>query len=323
MSGRAYFALSFLVVLFSCESVFSQCCSTGSPVGASVYVGVLNENSLRAIAYYRHNYSDTYFEGTSKTSENNQLESSNYNFSGISLAYGISKRITLETDFGYFFNKTQVFKTIDYTEKGFGLSTGGLTLKYGALVKPAKKFELTLGAGFRYPFNRDPQMIDNVQLSRDVQPSTNAFAVSGMFFISKGFPEAKMRLFSINRFDHNFADKLDYKYGDVLVNSVFVSRLIAKNFLVLLQLRSEYRWKDEDTDVKRANSGNLLMIVSPQLNYAVASKWNLSLMTDIPVFKNYNGKQLTPAYSVAVGLTRDFDLGKAKAKGLTETFNQP
>ena len=66
------------------------------------------------------------------------------------------------------------------------------------------------------------------------------------------------------------------------------------------------------------------MIVSPQLNYAIASKWNLSLMTDIPVFKNYNGKQLTPAYSVAIGLTRDFDLGKAsKAKSLTETFNQP
>ncbi|MFZ4465055.1 MAG: hypothetical protein ACOYN5_14500 [Bacteroidales bacterium] len=324
MSDRAIIALSALIVLFSFKSVFSQCCSTGSPVGASVYVGVLNKNSLRAIAYYRHNFSNTYFEGTSKTTTNNQLESSNYNFSGISLAYGMTKRLTVETDFGYFFNKTQVFKTIDYTEKGSGLSTGGVILKYGALVRPAKQFELTLGAGFRYPFSRDPQMIDNVQLSRDVQPSTNAFAVSGMFFISKGFPQAKMRLFSINRFDHNFADKLDYKYGDILVNSVFVSRLIAKNFLALLQLRSEYRWKDEDTGVKRANSGNLLMILSPQLNYAVASKWNISLMTDIPVFKNYNGKQLTPAYSVAIGLTRDFDLGAAsKAKRLTESFSKP
>ena len=310
--------LLFLGFLVSAGTIYSQCCSTGSPVGASVYVGVLNKNSLRFIAYYRHNYSDTYYQGKSKTTENLALNSSNYNFSGIAFGYGISKRLTLETDLGYFFNKTQEFKNVDYAETGYGLSTGGVTVKYGAMVKPAKQFELTVGAGFRYPFSSDPQVVDGVQLSRDVQPSTNAFAVSGMLFLNKGFPSLKMRLFSINRFDHNYEDKLNYKYGDMLMNSVFVSKQIVKSFIGILQLRSEYRWEDADDEVKRPNTGNLLLILSPQLNYSLAKKWNLSLLCDIPVFKNYNGKQLTPSYSVALGLTRDFNLDR---KPIMKVFN--
>ncbi len=307
--SRLFFSLIFFSFAFTIQS-FSQCCSTGSPVGASVYVGVLNKNSLRTIAYYRHNSSNTYYEGTSINDENDQLESSNYNFMGFAFGYGITKRLTAETDLGYFFNKTQIFKSIDYAEKGYGLSTGGVTLKYGALVKPAKQFELTLGAGFRYPLSSDPQMVDGVQLSRDVQPSTNAFAVSGMIFLNKGFPDIKMRLFSINRYDHNFEDKLNYKYGDMLMNSIFVSKLIAKRLMGILQVRSEVRWHDQDNKETRSNSGNFLLIASPQLSYSIAGKWNMSLLYDIPIYKNYNGKQLTPSYSVALGLTRDFNLAK-------------
>lgn len=317
MSIKNLFFLFILVSIISAQSAYSQCCSTGSPVGASVYVGVLNENSLRLIAYYRHNYSDTYYEGTLITDENIPLNSSNYNFSGLAIGYGISKRLTIETDLGYFFNKTQDFKIIDYSEKGYGLSTGGLTFKYGAFVEPAKQFELTFGAGVRFPLSPDPLVVDGVQLSRDVQPSTNAFAVSGMLFLSKGLPSAKMRLFSINRYDHNFEDKLGYKYSDILINSVFVSRQIVKYFLGIVQLRSEYKWHDTDKGEIRPNTGNFLLILSPQLNYAIAGKWNVSVLTDIPVYKNYKGKQLTPKYSFAVGLTRDFNLAK-KPKAMND-----
>lgn len=321
MFSKTLFLLSVLAVLGSFGRAFSQCCSTGSPAGASVYVGVLNKSSLRSIVYFRHHYSDTYFQGTSKATEGLQLKSSHYNFIGLALGYGLSNRLTLEADLGYFINKTQVFKIIDDSEKGFGLSSGGITLKYGALVRPASMFELTLGAGFRFPFSRIPQRINYVQLSRDVQPSTNAFAVSAMLYLSKGFPGARMRIFSINRFDHNFEDKQQYQYGDILANSVFVSRFLVKNLTGILQLRTELRWKDNDKGVARANSGNFLVLLSPQLNYALASKWNLSLMTDIPVFKNYNGKQLTPSYSVAVGLTRDFLPGSGtRSRRLTESF---
>lgn len=302
------FVFLFLIAFIYSETTRAQCCSTGSPVGASVYVGVLGKNSLRVITYYRHNFSDSYFEGTKKSTENNQLKSSDFNFIGFALAYGITKRLTIEADMGYFINKTQVFNYIDFQEKGFGLSNGGVTVKYGAFVLPSKQLEITLGAGFRYPFTTKPQQKEGVQLSRDVQPSTNAFCLSGLFFVSKGFPSVTMKLFTINRFDHNFEDPLHYKYGDVLLNSVFVSKQIVKYFLGIVQVRSECRWKDEDTGDPRVNTGNYILIVSPQLSYSIAGKWNVSVLFDFPVYKDYIGKQLTPKYSFAISLTRDFNL---------------
>jgi hypothetical protein len=309
MIRRSFLFLLLICLLISAES-FAQCCSTGSPVGASVYIGILPKNTLRFIAYYRRNYSDTYYRGDSKETENNQLKSSNYNFVGTLLGYGITKKLTLEADFGYFINKTQIFNTIDFQEKGYGLANGGITLKYGAFVKPVQQIELTVGAGVRYPFSRTPQEKDEVQLSRDVQPSTNAFALSGMLFFSKGFPGITMRVFTMNRFDHNFADSSAYKYGDMLLNSVFATKKIVKNFLGILQVRSEYRWHDQDDRVNRENTGNWLVILSPQLCYSIAGKWNISILIDVPVYKNYNGKQLTPNHSAAISLTRDFNLGK-------------
>lgn len=301
----------FLLLFLYAGTSFPQCCSTGSPVGASVYIGVLGKNSLRLIAYYRYNFSDIYYQGTSKTKENNQLSNSSYNFAGFTVGYGITRRLTLETDLGYFINKTQVFNTINYKETGFGLANGGVTLKYGAFVKPARQIEFTVGAGFRYPFSGKPEEIDGVQLSRDVQPSTNACALSGLLFFNKGFPAITLKVFSINRYDHNFEDPLHYKYGDVLMNSVFVSKQIVKNLLGIVQVRGEYRQPDEDTHDVRVNTGNYLLLVVPQVSYSIAGKWNLSVLCDIPVYKNYTGKQLTPTYSIAVSLTRDISLSKS------------
>jgi len=313
----------FIVSLVTANNSYSQCCSTGSPVGASVYVGVLSRNTLRVVGYYRYNYSDTYFQGSQKTDENTALKYASYNFSGIGFGYGITKRLTLEADFGYFFNKTQQFNDIiseaDSVNhgmvKGYGLSNGGLTVKYGAYVKPASQLEITLGAGFRYPFSTNPQMVDGVQLNRDVQPSTNAFGASGMFFFNKGFPSITLRLFSINRYDYNFEGKDGYKYGNILLNSVFVSKKIIKYFFGILQVRSEWKTNDYDyeKDEKVVNSGFWLWTLSPTLSYSITGKWNLTALCDIPLYKSYNGKQMTPKYSFALSLSRDFNLGR-KAK---------
>jgi hypothetical protein len=321
MSTRGFYFLVFLVLLISLnspETTFSQCCSTGSPVGASVYVGVLNRNSLRVAAYYRYNYSDTYYHNSGKSNENKALKYAMYNFSGIGFGYGITKRLTIEADFGYFFNKTQQFNDIISQEdsvnhgkvKGYGLTNGGVTVKYGAYVNPVKQVEITFGAGFRYPFTTQPQVVDGVQLNRDVQPSTNAFAASGMLFLNKGFPAITLRLFSVNRYDYNFEGNDGYKYGNILLNSVFVSKKIVKYFFGILQLRSEWKTNDQDNGEKVVNSGFVLLTLSPTLSYSIAGQWNLTMLCDIPLYKNYYGTQMTPKYSFAISLSKDFNFSR-------------
>jgi len=311
MSGfGTKFFTTLLIVFLLLESRFilAQCCSTGSPVGASIYVGVLSKQSLRVNLFYRYSYSDAYFQGSEKTEENTILNYSKYNFTGLSVAYGITKRLTAEVDFGYFIDKTQDFKYVDYQEKGYGLSNGGVTFKYAAYVKPAREIEFTFGAGFRYPFTFEPLEVDGVRLSRDVQPSTNAFGINGLVFFNKGFSDISLRLFTINRVEYNFEDHYSYQYGVALFNSIFVSKRIIPRFFGILQVRSEFRGKDFDQGEVRENSGNYLLILSPQLSYSIVGKWNVTLVFDMPVYKNYDGKQLTPKYSIALGLSRDIDL---------------
>lgn len=320
MSMNRAGALLFLAFLFSFQPSFSQCCSTGSPVGATIYVGVLAKNNIRAVVYYRNSYSNTYYKGDSKTDDNLPLNFSYYNFMGLALSYGITKRLTVETDLGYFFNKTQEHSMYDFTETGYGLSTGGVALKYALFIKPSRQIELTAGAGFRYPFTTKPQEKDGVQLSRDVQPSTNAFAINAMLFFNKGWPSVGIRLFTLNRFEYNFADKLNYQYGSMLLNSVFFSKKIVKYFFGLLQVRGEWRSHDNDAGEVRPNTGNYLLILSPQLSYSIAGKWNISALYDIPLYKYYNGKQLTPSYSFAISISRDFDLNRKKPKVDIETL---
>lgn len=313
MSGsvsKLILSVSVLLFLFDSYSIHAQCCSTGSPVGASIYVGVLKKQSLRINLFYRHSYSDSYFSGNEKTNEGTILNYSRYNYTGLSLAYGLTRRLTAEADFGYFIDKTQDFKYIDYQEKGYGFSNGGLTLKYAALARPAKEIELTFGAGFRYPFTLEPLEVDGVRLSRDVQPSTNAFGLTGLFFFNKGFSDITLRLFTINRVEYNFEDQYGYQYGIALLNSIFISKRIIPRFFGILQLRSELRGHDYEDGETRQNSGNYLLVLSPQLSYSIAGKWHLTLVLDYPVYKDYQGKQLTPKYSVAIGLSRDIDISR-------------
>jgi hypothetical protein len=305
----------FLFLLFSgIRDGFAQCCSTGSPVGASVYVGVMGRNSLRVVAYYRHSFSDTYYSSTSIHWSNTALESANYNFAGIMLGYGITKRLTAELDFGYFFNKTQVYKNIDFTEKGYGFSNGGVMFKYAFLVKPIQQIEVTGGLGFKYPFTTNPQEVDGVQLNRDVQASTNAFSGSAFFFFNKGFPEITLRLFTMNRYDYNFEDKNHYKYGNILLNSIFVSKKLFKYCFGILQVRSEFKTHDHDTGEEVVNTGYWILTASPTLSYSVAGKWNITAVYDIPFYKDYNGLQLTPKYAFAISLSHDFNFGPKPVK---------
>lgn len=317
MYKSARVLLLALILLLSSQIIDAQCCSTGSPVGASVYVGVLGKNYLRLITFYRHSNSDKYFESDSR-SNNNPLQSANYNFAGITLGYGLTRRLTAEIDFGYFLNKTQVYLNNNVfhgmKQTGFGLSNGGFNLKYGLFIKPLKQIELTAGAGFRYPFTTNPQMVDFVQLNRDIQPSTNAFSINGMLFFSLGFPAITLRLFTINRYDYNFADKVNYKYGNILLNSIFVSKKVVKYFFAIIQLRNEFKTRDTYKGNDQVNTGYDILSVSPQLSYSIAGKWNITLVCDLPLYKFYKDRQLTPAYAYALSFTRDFNLGHKAPK---------
>jgi hypothetical protein len=295
-------------------------------VGGTTNIGIMDKKAFRVISLYRHSYSEGYYKG-SKKSDFNFVKNATYNYTGLVLAYGLFNKLTIETELGYYINKSQTYNIEPaFTNTGFGFNNAYASLKYNLISKTEKPFEWTIGAGAKIPFTKKYQIVDNSELPKDVQPSTHAFGTVTQSFLYKGFPKKKIKIFLINRFETNSLDNKNFKFGNSLMSSFFFTKQIGKsNFTAILQARHEYRTKDINnvnnagcagcfaTGTYVNSSGGQLIFIAPQINYTIAQKWNLSLLADLPVYRNYNGTQLGNKFAFAVYLSRDFG-GKCVVK---------
>ena len=312
-----FFIIGFISLIFY-EASFSQCCSPGNPVGGTTNIGVLDKNTFRFISFYRYSYSDSYYSGDAQ-SNFSFVKNAGFNYLGVLVGYGMLNKLTIETELGYFLSRSQTYNiTPEFTNTGFGFNNAVLSLKCNLIAKTEKPFEWTIGAGAKIPFSKDFQIVDNSELPRDVQSSTHAFGIVAQSFLYKGFLQKKLRFFFINRYEYNFPDIKNYQYGKVLFSSFFIARKLAEsNWTAILQTRHEWRDYDyknaSDLNAKIKSSGGNLIFVSPQINYTIAKKWSLSLLADLPAYRNYNGTQLGNKFSFALYLSRDFG-GKCGVK---------
>ena len=119
---------SFLLICAVGSASWAQCCSPGNPVGGTTNVGTVDARTFRVLAFLRHSYSDTYYEGSRKAEL--QGTTAGYYYLGSVLAYGITPRLTAETEFGLFFDKRKQNEG-QAPEQTSGLANGVFSLKYG------------------------------------------------------------------------------------------------------------------------------------------------------------------------------------------------
>jgi hypothetical protein len=307
--------LLFIFVLLAGVDLFAQCCSPGNPVGGTVNVGILQKNMLRAISFYRYSYSDSYFDG-SNPSDFSFLKHSSYHFAGSSIAFGITDRLNIEQETGYFIRKQQDYNLEPaFSLHGYGFSNGITSLRLNLIKSTAKDIELTIGAGVKYPFSKQMLKINNVEMPRDLQPSTGAFGSVANLFLYKKF-KSGLRAFLIQRYEYNGTNLRDYQTGQMLISSLFISKSLDNRWAGILQARHEFRARDIRKDKEISSSGGHLVFLSPQINYSI-KQWNISTLVDFPVFRKYNGVQFATNMAFALNLTRDIKLEK-KAKEAVE-----
>ena len=309
--------LFILIVSFSGEA-YSQCCSAGSPVGASSYVGILNKNALVASFTYRYSYLDKYYQGSKPDNGGHSLINTFYNYTDLTLSYGLFKKLTTEVDVGYYIDKVQTLNPIpkfdipETQKKGSGFSATSVSLKYNLFKTDSSKIEITVASGIKIPFSFQPQYDENnTQLPHEIQPSTGALGVIEQLFLSKGFGK-KLKLISFNRFEWNGKTPYNYQFGSFLMNSIFLTDKINSFFSGIIEVRSDFKTPDYnfDDNAKQVNTGSHLIVVSPKLSFTIAHKWHITGLVDIPVYKNYKGTQISSKYSMAINLARDFKTKK-------------
>ncbi len=300
-----YIQFLFFVFLFSGEHAFSQCCSAGSPIGVGTYAGLVAKNNLRVNTFSRYTFSRDYYEGTEKLPNPILVDKSEFLFQGVMLSYGIIKRTAIDAEFGYFYKKSQKYINGASLESN-GLSNGVVMLKYGILHSDSARMDISLGAGIKYPFAREPMYVNHVKLPIDIQPSTNAVGYAAQLFMKKVMTPFKSSFYLVSRYEYNEPNQDEYRYGQRLRTSLIYEYSFTRKFVAMMQARFEYSGKDINKDKEFSHSGSKILFVSPLVLYSINCKWHLSLTGDIPVYKYYNGTQLGNKFSVAVNLTRDF-----------------
>jgi hypothetical protein len=309
-------ALFFLSFFIHPTSLIGQCCSMGSPTGTTSSFDLPESNSLRTTVFHKYNFLDTYYEDSKISSLPSPLKSANYNFTGINVAYGLSKRTSLELDAGYFINKTQhyVFNNNDYYIKSRGLSNAQLQIKHGFLIKPPKEFSITGGLGIKLPLSFNPYSYNGTRVPIDLQPSTIAFGAGSMISFIKGYPKRNIRLYFVHQFIYNFQNAENYKYGANITSNFVFRKEATKNSFLFMILKNEYRFKDISNGIQTVNTGGNILFGALQFTYTFKDIWIAGINAETPMSIHFEGRQLAPKLGIAISITRSFLLKSKKTQ---------
>ncbi|MFH0894659.1 MAG: transporter [Bacteroidota bacterium] len=301
------------------ELTFGQCCSAGNPAGGDGSNDGLNKNELRIFTSFKHSLSTDYFHLDSKE-EIPYIEKSYFDYSNLSLSYGLSQRFTLHSELGFFYNKTQELKINNQDEmiKSQGLGDLSFYMRYVALktVKPVS--QLVFSAGTRLPVGAFNEQIDGVTIPISLQPSSGALKLNASVFYSRKSPEKKFGWNSFALFE--WSQEIDkgfliYKYGHYLQLSVAGLYAITKDLNIITNAKVELRGKDtRELEQEVESSGGAVVFINPQVSYCLKKRWGIIAMADIPLYKYVNGYQLTNRFSFQFGVRKTLSLSKAKTE---------
>ncbi len=295
----------------------AQCLSSVNPVGGTENLLVLEKNTLRVIAFYKYSQGRQYYNG-SKSDDYDLIDRAFYSNLSLFAGYGLTSRLALETEQGYFINKTQVYNTDpEYRLRGYGLSNLLFSFRYSLFADHFKRVFITLAPGMKIPASRKPQTVDHVELPVEVQPTMGSYGMVLSSTLVKENSGRGLRFFLTNRTETHFANKNEYRLGTAVYTSAYLSKHIMASrvkgdWTAIIQLRHEFRTHDRISGKTKESSGGTLLFMVPQINHMVAEKWNFTALADIPVFQYFNGTQLGAGFGVTFSVSRTFNLSTQK-----------
>jgi hypothetical protein len=295
------------------KTISAQCCSAGNPFFYSEQAN-LGYKELQMAVGYKYSASDTYYKGSEKI-DINDIEKAWFNYLNLQLVYGLTQRLSIQTDLGYFINKSEEYFKEDWaTKTGYGLGDATLTLKYLAFKSFTHKYSIIPSLGMKFPIGVFDQEVDNVKLPITIQPSSGSFRYLLNLFVNKSFKNPKLNLGFYGSFE--YAQLIDsenfyYKYGNVYLFSVIGSYKVFDKINLGLEIRNENRAKaGRENEQVVESSGYSLVYTILHLSYSISHNWLLSVNSELPVNKYYNGIQLGNKFAVAASLSYKISFSK-------------
>ena len=263
---------------------------------------------------YLHSYSSVYYEGDSR-SDYKYIDYSYFDYSSLRLSYGITNRLKVRAEIGYFFSKAQTFDFgYDRSANGFGDLILGV--QYNVYQNKPLMIDIFPSFDFTIPVGRFDQMNGPVVLPIDIQPSSGSFKYNGGLLISKRFLSGKVAVFLSGNAEFSQrinTERTNYKYGNLYNVSAYGSYTFFRNFTAALQVRTMVRDRASDEDKQKINAtGGTYVFLTPQARYTFFKYWSVGFLFELPVYKYVNGKQLTNDYAFSFRFSRTINFNKKK-----------
>jgi hypothetical protein len=193
--------------------------------------------------------------------------------------------------------------------KGYGLGDLGLYAKFNVYSNPRLRLTISPTLGVKFPVGVFDQEVENVQLPISVQPSAGSYRYLANLFVSKGFGKVSLAEFASYEYSQLIeSENFYYRYGDQWIAALYFNYRPWKRLTIDLQERNEYRTKStRENDEIIESSGYDVVFFTPQVTYSFKHDWYLSTYGDIPLYKYYNGIQLSFGYAISMRVTKKID----------------
>ncbi|GAB4318300.1 MAG: hypothetical protein Kow00127_10280 [Bacteroidales bacterium] len=303
-----------LLLLAAAHTVsVAQCCSAGNPYFYSDQSAPAGKQLL-LFAGYKYSTSDDYYRNSEKYPIE-FIDKAFYNYLNLQIGYGLSDKVGLEADLGYFLNKTETYLLPDWDDnRGYGVGDMRLVVKWLAYKNFVKRYSVIPSFGVKLPVGVFDQEVNNVKLPITVQPSSGSFRYQANLFVTKGFRNPAWQLDFYGSFEYAQrirSKNFDYKYGNQFLFSVIGSRKIGKKLNTGIELRSENRGRAlRENEQVVESSGHHIVYVIPHISFRIAGEWAVMTNFELPVYRYYNGVQLANSFALSITLSNKINLSE-------------
>jgi hypothetical protein len=323
------YILFIVLGLFAFVESYSQgCCSggSGSPIAGGFSQGVLRAKQIEFAANYRYSSSNKFLVEDRDTVPLFDELSSKYQY--FRVGYGITKKLTMEISFGYFFDKRLVELKERKSEDIYTSGFGDLLIfpRYDVYYKSSasKKTEFTIGLGYKIPLgsNSDSSVVYVNPTGKEfyaispptVQPSNGSQDIILYLFGLRAYPLKKINFFFNALYINKGYNSLGQKFGDYTSVGLFASKTFFSKLGITTQIKGEWIGQMKsaknidqliyyNVDTKSTGSKKLFFI--PQVSYSF-KQFTIYGLTEIPLYQYVNGNQVASGLSVTFGISYRF-----------------
>ena len=307
----------FIISQFT-EPVFSQaCCSGGVPISNNIGSRLVADKTLSFRLSYDANILRTYYTGTEKLEDQNIERFSQSGF--LQAIYGINNKLSINSVFSVV--NHQVSLTGGSSGKTTSSGIGDVVLLFQYQAVSTLKNTLFLSLGGKIPIGESELKDESgIALAADLQPGTGSWdAIANIGYIRQGIFNQAISFSAnfigkINTYADRFNGLQKYKYGDDYQLLTGITHNFAMKKLLIepgLHFRLWHRTEDKVDDFMFPNTGGSWVYLVPGIDLrTIVPGITFSFSSEIPVYQNLKGTQLSTTVRFSVGLQYDIRFKK-------------